>query len=377
VAAVESDFTLEEREQILNLEKERRFPPRLQGVFFDREGARLFVERLPKLFMPGAVAKDSPEQKIWEAAGTFNLARGRFHEAIPIFAALYDHMLAAQEQTGIRCHKGMPLVWLSECHRQLGHPLISLRLLMLTLIEDAIVDAGRILANRGVYFRVVWIAGLADADVRRYATEAYAWSQDHPREAFFPERVLRELDQNWVCPPAPSEVGIFPGNPRYMKYLIGRLGEKSGLALQLLAEYLLASMPGCRTMPPRQSGTHEYDIVCSMEGSELDFRSELGRYFVCECKDWKRKADVRTVAILCRVLDSVKARFGILFSRSGITGAEKDQTGELEQLKIFQDRGSVIVVFEKKDLEQLAKGANFVAMLREKYERVRLDLKGG
>ena len=113
-----------------------------------------------------------------------------------------------------------------------------------------------------------------------------------------------------------------------------------------------------------------------MEGSDIDFRSELGRYFVCECKDWTKKADVRTVAVLCRVLDSVKARFGILFSKNGISGAGKGQHAELEQLKAFQDRGSVIVVFDKKDLQQLAKGANFISLLREKYEWVRLNLVG-
>jgi hypothetical protein len=43
-------------------------------------------------------------------------------------------------------------------------------------------------------------------------------------------------------------------------------------------------------------------------------------------------------------------------------------------MEVFQDRGSVIVVFDKKDLQRLAKGANFMGMLREKYERVRPPL---
>jgi hypothetical protein len=113
-----------------------------------------------------------------------------------------------------------------------------------------------------------------------------------------------------------------------------------------------------------------------MEGQDLDFRSELGRYFVCECKDTGEAEGVRTMAILCRVLDSVKSRFGILFSKSGISGGGKWKDSDLEQLKIFQDRGTVIVVIDKDDLEQLGQGANFVSLLRKKYERVRLNLRG-
>lgn len=82
------------------------------------------------------------------------------------------------------------------------------------------------------------------------------------------------------------------------------------------------------------------------------------------------------MAVLCRVLDTVKSRFGILFSKSGLSGEGKARDAELEQLKIFQDRGTVIVVIDKNDLQLLAEGANFVSLLRKKYERVRLNLRG-
>jgi hypothetical protein len=111
-----------------------------------------------------------------------------------------------------------------------------------------------------------------------------------------------------------------------------------------------------------------------MEGFEIDFRSEFGRYFVCECKDWSSAADFTVMAKFCRVLDSIKSRFGILFSKSGITGAGISEYAEREQLKVFQDRGMVIVVIDKDDLEKIAAGVNFIGMLREKYELVRLDL---
>ena len=118
----------------------------------------------------------------------------------------------------------------------------------------------------------------------------------------------------------------------------------------------------------------DYDIVCSMEGFDVDFRSELGRYFVCECKDWNKPADFTAMAKFCRVLDSVKSKFGIMFSREGISGAGHTRYAEREQLKVFQDRGMVIIVIDEEDLRKVAGGTNFAKILRKKYERVRLDL---
>jgi hypothetical protein len=112
-----------------------------------------------------------------------------------------------------------------------------------------------------------------------------------------------------------------------------------------------------------------------MEGFEVDFRSEFGRYFGCECKDWIDPADFTVMAKFCRVLDSTKARFGILFSKAGISGNRTLRDARLEQIKIFQDRGIVILVVDLEDLKQIASGASFTELLRKKYEEVRLDLR--
>src|SRR5438093_8954890 len=132
-------------------------------------------------------------------------------------------------------------------------------------------------------------------------------------------------------------------------------------------------MPGCRTTRRQRSGSTDYDIVCAVEGFEVDFRSELGRYFVCECKDWDKPADFAAFAKFCRVLDSTKARFGILFAKAGISGAGRTMFADREQLKVFQDRGIVIVVIDHSDLNSTAGGANSIGLLRRKYEAVRLD----
>jgi len=81
------------------------------------------------------------------------------------------------------------------------------------------------------------------------------------------------------------------------------------------------------------------------------------------------------LAKLCRMLDSAKCSFGVLFSKEGITGERTTTDAAREQVKVFQQRGMVVVVVSDADIRAVAEGLNFITMLRRKYERVRLDLR--
>jgi hypothetical protein len=368
-------------DELLHLEDlENKLPPALASFLEKRDGAACLLQKLPKTFPPESVSsktrKQTHEQRLWELVGLYYSNRKRHHEALPIFASLYDQMLIAQEVAAARFHKQMPLVWISDCYSALGFSVLAKRYLMLALCEDAITGEGKVRPDMtGVYFRLVWGHGLPDSELRKYAKQIYKLWVQHPEEGLFPEWILQELDQAWMTEfPAPKEAAIYCANMRYIRLLITKLGEPTGKVLERLAEYLLSCMPGCKTVRRQRSWSTDYDIVCSVEGFEVDFRSELGRYFVCECKDWQLPADFTTIAKFCRVLDSTKSRFGILFSKSGISGEGKTAFAEREQLKVFQDRGMIIVVVNQDDLEHVASGGNFVNLLREKYERVRLDL---
>lgn len=360
-------------------ELEEKLPSELFSLLGQRDGAAILLRKLPEAFSPEVVSSPSAEQRAWELTGLFYLLhpnRRRLFEALPIFAALYDHLLAAQEATGERVHKGMPLVWISDCYSAMGFTVLAKQYLMLTLCEDAIRDKGHVDPDTtGVYFRLIWEYGLPDAELKKYAKKVYQLWISNPGDCLFPEWILQELDQNWMTEfPSPRETAVYSANTRYIRHLISRLGEPTGRVLERLAAYLLSCMPGCRTTRRQRSGSTDYDIVCSMEGFDVDFRSELGRYFTCECKDWQTPADFTTMAKFCRVLDSTKSHFGILFSKSGISGYGETADAEREQLKVFQDRGMVIVVVDKSDLEYVASGRSFINLLRAKYERVRLDL---
>ena len=326
-------------------------------------------------FKPEDIKREGPNQRAWELAALLHHIQGPHYEALQLFWSLYQHMLVAQQEGG-QVHKGMPLVWMSDCFRDLHCPLHEKRYRMLTLCEDAIRSRGEIPADStGAYHRLVW-TGLPETEFRRYARTFFDLAQADPIAALFPEALLQRADDDWLTVlPSAEEAFLYFASAGYVQHQISELGNTGGKALEWLTDYLMSCMPGCRSRRGVRSRSTDFDVVCSMEGFEVDFRSEFGRYFVCECKDWKNPADFTTIAKFCRVLDSFKARFGILMSRSGITGQSRTTDAALEQLKVFQDRGVVVIVLDFEDLRSIASGKNLITLLRTRYEAVRLDIR--
>jgi len=335
-----------------------------------RDSALKLFNQLPRGIERG-------DQQAWELSGLhLGLRQRRFYDAILIFEEWYQRLLEYQTVKSVRVHKGAPLVWIRDFHVNLEHTALAKRFIMLTLIEDALAGSGTIDPEKsGVYFRLVWYHGMPDRQLRRYAGEIAAFGREDEVAARYPERILQHLDKLWMTEfPTTSESLLDPVNRRYVADLLAQTRDTSGKTLELLAEYPLSVMPGCRTYRRKRSYSTDYDIVCSLDGLDLDFRSELGRYFVCECKDWNRPADFTALAKFARVLDSTKSHFGILLSREGITGQASTRAASREQLKLFQDRGIVIIVVTRDDINAVIEGYNFITLLREKYETVRLDL---
>lgn len=352
-------------------------PALLRDLLNRRDGAAKLLSELPKAF-PAKDITTKPNLRQWEICGLHFFNQGRFHETIPIFELMYQQLLANQGIHNRHVSKGLPLVWISECHERLGRPVLAKRYLMLTVCEDALAGKGRVEPETtGAYFRVVWRYGVSDEQLLRYAQTIWGLFQKYPAEAWFPEWILQELDQQWMTEyPTEAETSLYFVNPTYIGWLLGQLGKsRDGKALERLAHHLISAMPGCRAHLRQRSQSTDYDVVGVFEGSALDFRSELGRYLVAECKDWAESVGFAAFAKFCRVLDSVKCRFGILFSRNGITGEARNTDAAREQMKLYQDRGIVIVVISEADLRWIAAGGNFITLLRERYEEVRLDLR--
>lgn len=141
-----------------------KLEPNLLPLLEKRDGAALLAQALPGTYAPEKIVEGSSECRAWELAGIYYLRQRRPHEALPLFSALYDHMLAGQG-SGKRIHKGLPLIWIYECYLMMGFVALPKRYLMLTLIEDAISEKGKVSSESGgTYFRLVWRHGLADSE---------------------------------------------------------------------------------------------------------------------------------------------------------------------------------------------------------------------
>ena len=351
---------------------------RIAAAMKKRDGGYTLATDLPTLFAPEEIVPSEPgtPQNLWYAIGQLCKNNNRLYDALAIYDSLYRHMHRYQIAADKPIHKGMPLVWMCDCFLLLGYPVHAKRYLMYTLCEDAIQFGPEKRAeDSGVYFRAVWQHGIPDQLVSEYTKAAHEKYTELGSDGWFPERILAELDDRWMSDsPSEMEFGRYWSNPLYVRHLIDKLGTDKGKSLEWLAHYLVSLIPGARAYRRKFTPSTDYDVVGSFEGPGLDFRSELGRYFVCECKDWNSTADFTTFAKLARVLDSVKSRFGILFAKEGISGEGITRYAEREQLKVFADRGIAIVVITLNDLVRIEKGESFLSMLRTKYETVRLDV---
>jgi hypothetical protein len=345
-------------------------PAELCALLEQRDGAALVVPRL------GTGVHPVSQENVWHACALFYTAQNRHYEALAIYYALYDKLIELQERDNTRLHKGTPLVRIYEAHSVLGHPWIAKRFLMLTMCEDAISLAGHIPAETsGTYFRMVWLHGISHEQLARYAAEVWQWFQRHDREGRFPEWILQQLDQEWMTEFAsPKEARLYALNRVYGGWLLSQLGSGTGLELEILSHYLLSCVPGFRAYRRKRSQSSDYDVTCAVEGPALDFRADLGRYFLCECKDWEKTADVTAVVKFAAILRSAKCRFGILFAKAGISGEGETAYAERELLKILHQDDLTILVLTETDLQKIVGGANFVTWLRSKYEQIRLDL---
>lgn len=350
----------------------------LQGAVFHPAGLRGLLEALHAEAPPRDVNMDKGALRKWEVCALVLRNADRLHDASALLREMYFNATEAQDETppesGV---KGTALVWLSDVHLRLGHPALAQRYIMLTLCEDIIGASGEFTKAKtwGGYWRARAIFGMTDAETESVWKAMFAAHEKGPGMSKFPEWVLQQVDDAWRTElPSTRESGQYVINPLYARHLLANLGLGDGKNLELLTQYFLSCIPGWRAKLRARTPSTDYDVVCTVEGSPDDFRRDLGRYVLCECKDWEKPADFTTMAKFARVLESAKCRCGVLVSRNGVSGEDATKDAAREQLKVYQDTGIAILVLSKTDLEAVAGGRNLIQLLRSKYDQVRLDL---
>lgn len=387
-ASTQIEIRLEDQKNMTRLDHwiEANFsaiPDELKLIFEKRDGGYLLSDKLDRDVPDEDVVTNINDlvQKVWGVIGLKLLQARRYQESIDIFFTMYKKMLRWQISQEMWTHKGMPLVWISDNFRELGFMTLAKKFAMLTLVEDSIRDYSSPsqalnIQEGGVYFRLKHTYGMSHDEILRYYKEYFNRFEIGNMFTHFPEYLILEADRDWATEyPSSQEFTYYITNPVYLSFLKSKMDDKTGKALEDIAEYIMFCMPGCRTEKrvPQFSNTTDYDIICSIDGPISDFRSELGRYIICECKDWKSPVDFSTLSKFARILISTKTKFGILFSRNGITGEGTEKYASREHKKVFQDSDIIIAVIDQNDIDNIIKGKNLIGMLRSKYEYVRLD----
>ncbi len=331
------------------------------------------------------IAESREEKRVWQDVGLWYMKHQRFHEAISLFLRLYELICEAQARRKTWLRKGMPLVWMSECHRLLGHLWSSDMYLVLTAIADAIDSRGKINPDSGVYFRALWQRGWTEEELDRFFAAVFRqYKADNPLCAF-PEYFLHKIKVPFVLSYAmPSELDVFEVNRSFSLAIIQQMDQKrfrnrriDGLDLEMLAAYLLGRIPGFEVRSNVISRGPQYDGVIRNKGAKFDFRSDLGLYLLLECKDWNKPIGVSAVSAFANKLVMQDVRCGILFSSGGITGAAEYRDARLEVLKANYRAGKIVLILDKNDFQEATRGRNLIAILQKKYEQLKFDLPTG
>lgn len=358
----------------------RGVDPNLADLLPEWDSLGRVLQHLDETTDANLLVKESQEsRRVWQDAGLFYKFAGRIHDAIAIFYRLYERICEYQEGSKSWLPKGMPLVWIAECHEILGHPALSARYLLLTAVSDAINDQGNLNPNGGVYFRALQ-RGWAGEQLRAfYAACLAAFDSDDPL-CGFPEHILSKVEIRFAMPyAATSELDIYEINKVYARKILDLMKATSkkvtGKDLERLAWYFLSSIPGFEVRSDLRAEDTQYDGLVRNTGPKYDFRADLGFHLLVECKQWSEAVGVAEVSQFINKLVLQDCRGGVLFSSRGITGEGKMRDAELQVLKAHYRAGKVILVLNEEDFQRVSTGENLIFMLRQKYEEVRFDIE--
>jgi len=359
-------------------------PPELKTILGEREALSKAINWMESNINSSAFEDSSCDGvMIWENVGLYFRNKNRFFDTILVFQKLYEHMCKAELKNGNWIHKGMPLVWIRDCHKVLGHRWLNIRYLILTLIEDAIRERGNITPGKGgIYHRFCWEEGYSDKYFRELSKNSYSIYNSSKELGIFPEYIFLQLKIDYLkCSATIHEADNYEVNKIFAEYLLKKIEkegvDKTGKLLETFASYILGCIPGFQVEERKKTKEYHFDGFLRVKGDYLDFRSDLGFYILVECKDWNKPIGVEEIGYFAHKLSTHDCNAGIIFSKLGTTGefSKKDYLYGVRTIsKSYHHLGRVIMILKFDDFKKAAKGENLIGILREKYENVRFDL---
>lgn len=155
--------------------------------------------------------------------------------------------------------------------------------------------------------------------------------------------------------------------------------DEKGKTLESLAQFLFDSVPSLRCKYRNlQTRSSEIDLVIEYNRSkgEMPLFDELGRYCLVECKNWSKPVGVGPVRDFMGKLDKCKVKFGIIFSKNGVTGVDSGADALREIQSRYDRDGVFLLVFSLEELKGISNSKDFCDALDFKADGLRFDTEG-
>lgn len=159
----------------------------------------------------------------------------------------------------------------------------------------------------------------------------------------------------------------------YEKITLSGSNPKRGRALEQLISYVLLSQTNFEVLCNLRGIKDETDLRLRNFNSIDPFINELGRYILVEAKNTQKPMVIQQVNDFITNVVTGNCNSGILVSISGVTGSKFNQNAQYAIRQIYHKQGTILLLLEKGDLEDIVKGANIFDLLLEKYENLRFD----
>jgi hypothetical protein len=155
--------------------------------------------------------------------------------------------------------------------------------------------------------------------------------------------------------------------------------DEKGKALESLAQFLFDSVPSlCCKYRNLETRSSEIDLVIEYDRSKggIPLFDELGRYSLVECKNWSKPVGVGPVRDFMGKLDKCKVKFGITFSKNGVTGVDSGADALREIQSLYDHDGVYVLVFSLEELKGISNSKDFCVALDSKADSLRFDAAG-
>lgn len=160
------------------------------------------------------------------------------------------------------------------------------------------------------------------------------------------------------------------------KHKVRKYSSQKGKALEDIAFYLCLLLPGCvphsNVLAKKQ--VYETDIVVqNLSSSSSVVTDLLGREFIVECKNRQVGIRVSEIGYFLYRMKLTHTKFGILFTRKGITGDKSHSAGAELIRQAYQLDDLLCIVLTDIDLDELSSGKQqyFWWMMLDKIESLR------